>query len=55
MSDDLLSRRNVNGTNDDEDVYVSSGYMDPSSFLSQTKVKVNLFIKLPVVICLAKS
>jgi hypothetical protein len=26
--------------NDDEDVYVSTGYMDPSSFISQLKVRV---------------
>jgi hypothetical protein len=43
VNDDLLSRRNTNGL-DDEDVYVSSGYMDPSSFTSTLKVKVNCSI-----------
>lgn len=42
VNDELLSRRNTNGLNDDEDVYVSSGYMDPSSFTSTLKVKVTV-------------
>ena len=36
----MFSRRGLNGASEEEDVYVSSGYMDPSSFVSQLKVRV---------------
>ena len=42
VNEDILSRQGLNGFMDSDEVYASSGYMDPNTFCSNVCVKVRL-------------